>query len=66
MIVDAGMNDMIRPTLYEAHHGVMPLVENHQLLEKRGDVVGPVAKPVTIWPATVNYLKSKKVTISRS
>ncbi len=44
VIVDAGMNDMIRPTLYEAHHEVKPLVEDHQLLEKRGDIVGPVCE----------------------
>jgi len=44
IIVDAGMNDMIRPTLYEAYHEVQPLIEDHQLQEKRGDVVGPVCE----------------------
>ncbi|MGJ8528890.1 diaminopimelate decarboxylase [Maritalea sp.] len=44
IIVDAGMNDMIRPTLYEAHHETQPLVEDHQLLQKRGDIVGPVCE----------------------
>src|SRR5215204_7334500 len=27
VIVDAGMNDLIRPTLYEAHHEIQPVVE---------------------------------------
>src|SRR5215212_3768993 len=27
VIVDAGMNDLIRPTLYDAHHDILPVVE---------------------------------------
>src|SRR5205085_8665308 len=27
VIVDAGMNDLIRPTLYEAHHEIVPVRE---------------------------------------
>ena len=27
VIVDAGMNDLIRPTLYEAHHDIRPVRE---------------------------------------
>ena len=27
VIVDAGMNDLIRPTLYDAHHDVRPVTE---------------------------------------
>src|SRR4029078_8405207 len=27
VIVDAGMNDLIRPTLYEAHHEIQPVIE---------------------------------------
>lgn len=42
-IVDAGMNDLIRPTLYDAYHGVVAAVER-----ERGarvyDVVGPVCE----------------------
>jgi len=44
IIVDAGMNDMLRPTLYEAYHEAQPLIEDHQLQEKRGDIVGPVCE----------------------
>src|SRR5215212_6537230 len=28
LIVDAAMNDLIRPTLYEAHHEIQPVAEN--------------------------------------
>lgn len=45
VIVDAGMNDLIRPTLYEAHHDIIPVDEaaaaRAPLL---ADVVGPVCE----------------------
>jgi diaminopimelate decarboxylase len=45
VIVDAGMNDLIRPTLYEAHHDVRPVREPvaHQP-RIVADVVGPVCE----------------------
>ncbi|ODS01405.1 diaminopimelate decarboxylase [Methyloceanibacter superfactus] len=44
-IVDAGMNDLIRPTLYEAHHQILPLVEPTPETPTRiTDVVGPVCE----------------------
>ena len=27
VVVDAAMNDLIRPTLYEAHHDILPVIE---------------------------------------
>ncbi len=44
-IVDAAMNDLIRPTLYEAHHDVWPVREPrdvHDLFVQ--DLVGPVCE----------------------
>ena len=45
VIVDAGMNDLIRPTLYEAEHEIKPVAEpapgTPQIL---ADVVGPVCE----------------------
>ncbi|MCB1530766.1 MAG: diaminopimelate decarboxylase [Rhodospirillales bacterium] len=43
LIVDAAMNDLIRPTLYEAWHGIEP-VANRQAAPKTYDVVGPVCE----------------------
>lgn len=43
VIVDAGMNDLIRPSLYEAHHEIVPLVDRHRASEKV-DVVGPICE----------------------
>jgi diaminopimelate decarboxylase len=45
VIVDAGMNDLIRPTLYEAHHEIRPLREHRpQARRLVADVVGPVCE----------------------
>lgn len=45
VIVDAGMNDLIRPTLYEAHHDVLPVLEaGADNKEIRADIVGPVCE----------------------
>ncbi len=43
IIVDAAMNDLIRPTLYEAHHDIQ-LVNPSNLPPITGDVVGPVCE----------------------
>ncbi|MGL4395524.1 MAG: diaminopimelate decarboxylase [Hyphomicrobium sp.] len=44
-IVDAAMNDLIRPTLYEAHHDIWPVVEaNLDTAPIAQDIVGPVCE----------------------
>ena len=43
IIVDAAMNDLIRPTLYEAHHDIQP-VNPSNLPPITGDIVGPVCE----------------------
>ncbi|MFH1309139.1 MAG: diaminopimelate decarboxylase [Candidatus Omnitrophota bacterium] len=42
-IVDAGMNDLIRPSLYDAHHEILPLIKRERKLCKY-DVVGPICE----------------------
>ncbi len=42
-IVDAGMNDLIRPALYEGHHEIVPLRQPSGELRKV-DVVGPICE----------------------
>jgi diaminopimelate decarboxylase len=45
VVVDAGMNDLIRPTLYDAHHDIKPVVEAAaETPELIADVVGPVCE----------------------
>jgi diaminopimelate decarboxylase len=43
VIVDAAMNDLVRPTLYEAHHDIRPVVER-PAARIVADVVGPVCE----------------------
>ncbi len=45
VIVDAAMNDLIRPTLYEAYHEVRPVIVTAANAPRiRADVVGPVCE----------------------
>ena len=43
MVVDAGMNDLLRPSHYEAHHEIEPVFESAAPLQVV-DVVGPVCE----------------------
>jgi diaminopimelate decarboxylase len=43
LIVDAGMNDLLRPSLYGAYHEIVPLVRSLDETETT-DVVGPVCE----------------------
>jgi len=43
LVVDAGMNDLIRPALYDAHHEIVPVARRSGRLETV-DVVGPVCE----------------------
>jgi diaminopimelate decarboxylase len=45
VVVDAGMNDLIRPTLYEAHHEIRSVAEPSATARRVvADVVGPVCE----------------------
>jgi diaminopimelate decarboxylase len=45
VIVDAGMNDLVRPTLYEAHHDIRPVREAAAGARRIiADIVGPVCE----------------------
>ena len=43
-IVDAGMNDLIRPALYEGHHEIVPVSQSGPSATIKTDVVGPVCE----------------------
>ena len=43
MIVDGGMNDLVRPSLYDAYHEIVPLRRNASR-NVRVDVVGPICE----------------------
>ena len=45
LILDAAMNDLVRPSMYDAHHDIVPVVEPAPGLEPQPfDVVGPVCE----------------------
>jgi diaminopimelate decarboxylase len=44
IIVDAGMNDLIRPALYQGYHEVVPIKESKDQSLTKVDVVGPVCE----------------------
>ncbi|MDD4953954.1 MAG: diaminopimelate decarboxylase [Candidatus Omnitrophica bacterium] len=45
VIVDAGMNDLIRPALYEAYHQILPTrTKNQGSGSEKVDVVGPICE----------------------
>jgi diaminopimelate decarboxylase len=44
VIVDAGMNDLIRPVLYQGYHEVVPVRESKDRPVTKVDVVGPVCE----------------------
>jgi len=45
LILDAAMNDLIRPAMYDAHHDIDPVIEPQAGVERaKYDVVGPVCE----------------------
>jgi diaminopimelate decarboxylase len=45
VVVDAAMNDLIRPTLYDAHHEIWPVARQSPSARRiRADIVGPVCE----------------------
>jgi diaminopimelate decarboxylase len=43
-IVDAGMNDLIRPTLYEGWHQIVPTIKPATDVLEKADIVGPICE----------------------
>lgn len=45
LIIDAGMNDLMRPALYQAHHDIVPLAEPTAYTARTTyDIVGPICE----------------------
>jgi diaminopimelate decarboxylase len=45
LILDAAMNDLVRPAMYEAHHDIIPVIEPRAGQEREVyDIVGPVCE----------------------
>jgi diaminopimelate decarboxylase len=44
VVVDAGMSDLIRPTLYGSHHQIVPVMKRARAKTLYADVVGPICE----------------------
>ena len=44
VILDAAMNDLMRPALYGSYHSIIPLLKNNKKNKKIHDFVGPVCE----------------------
>jgi diaminopimelate decarboxylase len=50
-IVDAGMNDLIRPAMYGARHGIAPVAEKADAPRALFTIVGPVCESSDVFGA---------------
>lgn len=44
LVLDSGMNHLVRPALYEAYHGIHPVIKNEGVPTRSYDVVGPICE----------------------
>ena len=44
VIIDAAMNDLMRPALYGARHKILPVVKKNKILNKNYEFVGPICE----------------------
>ena len=57
IIVDAGMNDLIRPALYNAFHKIIPTRRSGNIISKRHDFVGPICETTDKFLSLKSYQK---------
>ena len=57
IIIDAGMNDLMRPALYKAYHRIIPTKKNVNKIRKRHEFVGPVCETTDKFLSTKSFQK---------
>ena len=60
VIVDAAMNDLMRPALYNAYHRVIPAKKNNQKSQKPYEFVGPICESTDKFSTVKKFQKLKK------
>ena len=55
IILDAGMNDLMRPALYGAKHRILPVIKNKKISKKTYDFVGPICETTDKFLSTNNF-----------
>ena len=63
IILDAAMNDLIRPALYGAKHNIIPSIKNNKIVRKKHEFVGPVCETTDKFLSVNNFqiLKEKEI-----
>jgi len=57
VILDAAMNDLMRPALYGAKHKILPLKKNNKKSQKSYEFVGPICESTDTFATIKNYQK---------
>ncbi len=57
IIINAGMNDLIRPSLYKAYHKIVPATKNRTIIFKKHEFVGPICETTDKFLSLKSYQK---------
>ena len=60
IILDAAMNDLMRPALYGAKHDVLPIQKSKDKFNKKTEFVGPICESTDKFITYSNYSKLKE------
>tara|TARA_B100000029_G_scaffold478931_1_gene525503 strand:- start:3663 stop:4892 length:1230 start_codon:yes stop_codon:yes gene_type:complete len=60
IVLDAGMNNLMRPALYEAYHKIIPLKKNNNRIKGNIEFVGPICESSDKFLSQRNFPKIKE------
>ena len=60
IILDAAMNDLIRPALYNAKHNIIPLIKTNKKTKKIYEFVGPICESTDKFSSVSKFQKIKE------
>ena len=60
VIIDAAMNDLMRPALYGAYHQIIPVKKNNQKSKKPYEFVGPICESTDKFSTVKKFQKLEK------
>ncbi len=68
LILDAGMNNLIRPALYDAYHQIIPVIQNETAANFQYDIVGPICETGDVFSRdiTLPEIKAGDLIVIRS
>ena len=55
IILDAGMNDLMRPALYDAYHNIIPVIRKNKKINNVIEFVGPICESTCKFGKYRNY-----------